>query len=70
MSAWNDLVSKIFKENKSKNSDYKLKDAMIAAKKVYKKPSASTTEIVKKTRKTRKSKKSRKSRKSIKSRKN
>jgi hypothetical protein len=40
MTAWNDLVSKIYKENKgTKNADgkdFSLKDAMILAKKSYK----------------------------------
>jgi hypothetical protein len=77
MSAWSDLVSKIFKENKDKKQGYKLKDAMMDAKKVYKsekgkatgkeqeqqesKPKAKT-----KKRKGKKSRKSRKSRKSSK----
>jgi hypothetical protein len=35
MSKWTDLVTKIYKENHAKNKDYKFKDAMRDAKKVY-----------------------------------
>ena len=41
MTAWNDLVLSIYKENK-KNPNYKLKDAMMDAKKVYKKKKSTT----------------------------
>ena len=37
MTAWTDLVQKIFKDKSSKNSSYKLKHAMKDAAKVYKK---------------------------------
>jgi len=77
MSAWSDLVSKIFKENKDKKQGYKLKDAMMDAKKVYKSEKGKATgkeqeqqetkpKAKAKTKK-RKGKKSRKSRKSRKS---
>jgi len=46
MSAWTDLVSKIYKENALKNPQYKLKNAMIDAKKIYR---AATTEPKKMT---------------------
>ena len=77
MTAWTDLVSKFFKENKHKEG-YKLKDAMVDAKKVYKKPAEgskpvdgsksvkSKTKKVKKSRKSRKGKKMGKSRKNVK----
>lgn len=64
MTAWTDLVSKIYKQNKGKPG-YKLKNAMVDAKKVYKAPAAGEE---KKSRKSRKSKKSRKSGKSRKTR--
>ena len=73
--SWMGLVARIWKENKSK-SGYKYKDAMVEAKKQYKKPHADSSssssesfDAPKKTRKARKSKKSRKSRKSRKTRK-
>jgi hypothetical protein len=45
MSAWNQLVSKFFKDGRAKNPSYKLKNAMQDAAKVYKKgSSASPTE--------------------------
>jgi hypothetical protein len=43
MSAWNQLVSKLFKEGRSKNNDYKLKNAMQDASKIYKKGSTTST---------------------------
>ena len=65
MTAWTDTVSKVYKENKAKNPNYKLKDAMKDAKKVYKSGSSTASvSSVSKSRKSRKSKKSRKSRKS------
>jgi hypothetical protein len=56
MSAWTKFVTEFYKKEHAKNANYKFKDAMKAAAKVYKKasPSAST--------KTKKNKKSRKSR--------
>jgi len=36
MSAWTDLVSKIYKEKRLANANYSLKDAMKDAKKEYK----------------------------------
>lgn len=42
MTAWTDLVKKVYNENKGK-AGYKLGDAMRDAKKQYKKPSASAT---------------------------
>ena len=39
MTAWTDLVQKIYKEKSGKNSSYKLKHAMKDAAKVYKKHS-------------------------------
>jgi len=36
-SAWNQHVSKTYKANKKKNDNYKFKDAMVDAKKTYKK---------------------------------
>ena len=51
MSAWNDLVKKMFAEGRSKNNNFKLKDAMKAASKVYKKGSSSTPSSSKKSRK-------------------
>jgi len=54
MSAWTDLVKQIYNENKSK-PNYKLGDAMKAAKKIYKKPK--TAKNVKPTKGTRKNKK-------------
>ena len=36
-SAWNDHVSKTYQSKKKKNPDYKFKDAMVDAKKTYKK---------------------------------
>lgn len=41
MTAWTDLVSKMFKEGRSSNPNFKLKDAMKSAAKVYKKGSSS-----------------------------
>lgn len=61
MSAWNDLVSKVFKEGKAKNPNFSLKDAMVQAKGQYKKGATSTAgPSTKKSRKARKSRKSRK----------
>jgi hypothetical protein len=37
MSAWNDLVQKVYREGHAKNPDYSLGDAMKAAKKLYRK---------------------------------
>jgi hypothetical protein len=69
MSAWSDLVSKIFKENKSKPG-YLLKDAMKEAKKIYVKSGASAAPHKEKTKKRKGTKKSRKhGKKSKKSRK-
>lgn len=44
MGAWNDLVSKMFKEGREKNKDFKLKDAMKAASSVYHKESSPNTD--------------------------
>ena len=43
MSAWQVLVKKTFKELKAKNPHTTLKDALLAAKKVYRKGSPSKT---------------------------
>ena len=59
MSAWTDLVSEMYKKNSGKGKDYKLKDAMRDAKKVYKKPAEGDVVKTKKSRKS--SKKSKKS---------
>ena len=52
MSEWNKLVSKTYAQNKHKPG-YKLKDAMMDAKKVYKKQPAGTTAKVNKRGKSR-----------------
>ena len=46
MSEWNMLVKKIFDQNRSKNSSYRLGDAMRDAKKVYKKTSKTAKSLV------------------------
>ena len=62
MSKWTEFVTAFYKKEHAKNSNYKFKDAMKAAAKVYKKDSSSAS--VSKTMKKGKSKKARKSRKS------
>ena len=49
--SWVDTVKNTFKMGKKKNRNYTLKDAMIDAKKVYKKGSNSVVGAVNKTRK-------------------
>lgn len=44
---WNMLVKKIFKKNRSSNKAYRLGDAMVDAKKVYKKTANSISTLVK-----------------------
>ena len=46
MSEWNMLVKKIFDQNRSKNSSYRLGDAMRDAKKVYKKTTKTAKTLV------------------------
>jgi len=64
MTAWTDLVKKLYNENKGKPG-YKLGDAMKDAKKVYKKGSTVKNEVAvpPKKNKSRKNKSSRKNRK-------
>jgi hypothetical protein len=45
MTAWTDLVQKIYKEKSGKNASYKLKHAMKDAAKVYKKHSKTAKKI-------------------------
>ena len=40
MSSWIDTVTRVYKENHAKNPNYKFKQAMSDAKKVYKKGSS------------------------------
>lgn len=63
MSKWTQFVTAFYKKEHAKNSDYKFKDAMKAAAKVYKKDSSASSSASK-TMKKGKSKKARKSRKS------
>jgi hypothetical protein len=62
MSKWTEFVTAFYKKEVAKNADYKFKDAMKAAAKVYKKDSSSSS--ASKTMKKGKSKKARKSKKS------
>ena len=48
MSAWTDLVSKIYKEKRLANANYSLKDAMKDAKKEYKPAPPKDIKIAKK----------------------
>lgn len=72
MTAWLDTVKKTFKEGRVKNANYKLKDALRDAKKVYKKGEVAVVKVARKTKKAIKrrlkkysnKKKSRKNRKS------
>jgi hypothetical protein len=41
MTEWTNLVSKVYKDNHAKDSNYKFKDALKDASKMYKKSSAS-----------------------------
>jgi hypothetical protein len=43
--SWLEVVKRVFKENKAKNPNYKLKHAMKTAKKIYKKQTASDNNI-------------------------
>ena len=66
MSKWTDFVTAFYKKEHSKNSNYKFKDAMKAAAKVYKKIDSSlSSKTVKKGGKSKKNRgnKSRKTRK-------
>ena len=40
--SWMQLVQRVYRDNKSKNSSYKFKQAMVDAKKMYKAPGAPT----------------------------
>ena len=69
MSEWNMLVKKVFDQNRSKNSAYRLGDAMRDAKKIYRKTAKNAKTLIdmpfakkRKGRQTRHFKKSRKQR--------
>jgi hypothetical protein len=47
MSEWNRLVKSTFKMGKAKNPEYSLRDAMLEAKKMYKKGKSYTEDSVK-----------------------
>ena len=51
MTAWLDTVKKTFKEGRVKNANYKLKDALRDAKKVYKKGEVAVVKVARKTKK-------------------
>jgi hypothetical protein len=57
--SWIEVVKRVFKENKAKNPDFKLGQAMKIAKKIYKKPTEVGTNktAAKKMRKSRKNNK-------------
>lgn len=57
--SWIEVVKRVFKENKAKNPEYKLGQAMKEAKKIYKQPTDVTNNktAAKKMRKSRKNKK-------------
>jgi hypothetical protein len=69
MSKWTDHVKKVYNENKKKNPNYKLGDAMKDARKTYKKDTTSNEPINKSSKKSRKSRKNKSLNKSRKSRK-
>lgn len=51
MTTWLDTVKKTFKEGRLKNANYKLKDALRDAKKVYKKGETAVVNVARKTKK-------------------
>lgn len=63
--SWIEVVKRVFKENRAKNPDFKLGQAMKIAKKIYKKPTGVDTNktAAKKMRKTIKNRGTRKNRK-------
>ena len=63
MSKWTEFVTAFYKKEHAKNSNYKFKDAMKAAAKVYKKDSSASSSASKTMKKGKKARKSRKSRK-------
>ena len=62
---WTDLVKKTFHLGKKTDAAYSLKDAMIAAKKVYKKGAETVTTINKKTTRRKSSRRGKKRRRTV-----